>query len=256
VIGNACIMRDEQIGRATRSLRHRRGWRQSDVSARARRPRSALVDLEAGRIGHLKVDVIRDLLEAMGARVVIDVLAGASDPRLLVDAGHADLEEYWKRRLERWGWIVRAEVSFNRYGDRGRIDLLAFHPATGALLVIEIKTVLWDLQALLGSLDVKVRNARYIAADFGWPVRQVVRVVVVAGSTTTRRVIASHEALFAEFDHRGRAAISWTRRPGDQRPRGLLILTKVPEVARGDARRAGRRRVRLSAAHSRLAAAT
>jgi hypothetical protein len=254
VIGNASIMRDEQIGRATRSLRHRRGWRQRDVSARARRPRSALVDLEAGRIGHLKVDVIRDLLEAMGARLVIDVLAGASDPRLLVDAGHAFLQEYWKRRLERWGWIVRAEVSFNRYGDRGRIDLLAFHPATGTLLVVEIKTVLWDLQSLLGALDVKVRNARFVAMDVGWPVRHVVPVVIVAGSTTTRRVIAAHEALFAAFELRGRAAISWAREAGDHRPRGLLILTKVPDVARGDARRAGRRRVRLSAAPSRLAA--
>ncbi|HJP70384.1 MAG TPA: helix-turn-helix transcriptional regulator [Candidatus Limnocylindria bacterium] len=249
-------MRDEQIGRSARSLRHRRGWRQKDVSERARRPRSALVDLEAGRIGNLKVDTIRDLLEAIGARLVIDVVGGAGDPRLLIDAGHAFLEEFWKRRLERWGWLVRAEVSFNRYGERGRIDLLAFHRATGTLLVIEIKTVLWDLQALLGSLDVKVRNARFIAADYGWQVRRVVPVAVVAGSSTTRRAIASHEALFAPFELRGRGAISWARRPrSESAPRGVLILTKLPDVARGDLRRAGRRRVRLTAVISRSTAA-
>lgn len=247
-------MRDERIGRSARSLRHRHGWRQQDVSERARRPRSALVDLEAGRIGNLKVDTIRNLLEAMGARLV-EVAGGASDPRLLIDAGHALLEEYWKRRLERWGWLVRAEISFNRYGERGRIDLLAFHPATGTLLVVEIKTVLRDLQALLGSLDIKVRNARFVAADVGWPIRRVVPVVVASGSSTTRRVISSHEALFAPFELRGRRAIGWLRdSTGGMRPRGILILTKVPDVARGDLRRAGRRRVRLSAAGSRSAA--
>jgi hypothetical protein len=212
------------------------------------------VDLEAGRIGRLKVDVIRDLLEAMGARLVIDVLAGASDPRLLVDAGHAFLQEYWKRRLERWGWIVRAEVSFSRYGERGRIDLLAFHPASGTLLVIEVKTVLWDLQALLGLLDVKARNARSVAAEMGWPVRRITPVIIVAGGSTTRRVVAAHGALFSPFDVRGRAATSWIRRPdAGVQPRGLLIFTKLPNVARGDLRRAGRRRVRLSTAGSRSA---
>lgn len=226
------------------------------MAERARRPRSALVDLEAGRIGRLKVDAIRDFLEALGARLVLDLVGGASDPRLLIDAGHALLQEYWKRRLERWGWIVRAEVSFNRYGDRGRMDLLAFHPAAGTLLVIEIKTVLWDLQALLGSLDVKVRNARYVAADVGWPVRHIVPVVIVAGSTTSRRVVAAHESLFASFELRGRAAIGWARNPHGHRPRGALIFTKLPDVARRDARRAGRRRVRPTAAGPRLVGRT
>ena len=247
-------MRDEQIGRSVRSLRHRRGWRQIDVCERARRPRSAVIQLEAGRIGRLRVDVVRDVLEAMGARLVIDVSVGASDPRLLVDAGHAYLAEHWKRRLERWGWLVRAEVSFSRFGERGRIDLLAFHPASGTLLVIEVKTVLWDLQALFGLLDVKARNARFVAADMGWPVRRITPVIFVAGGSTTRRVVAAHSALFAPFDLRGRAATSWIRRPDAAiQPRGLLILTKLPDVARGDLRRAGRRRVRLSTAGSRSA---
>lgn len=246
-------MRDEQIGRFVRQLRHRRGWRQADLSERARRPRSALVDLEAGRIGRLTVDAIRDFIEALGGRLTIEATSGASDPRLLIDAGHAFLQEHWKRRLERWGWLVRAEVSFNHYGDRGRVDLMAFHPATGVLLIIEIKTVLWDVQALLGSLDVRVRVAPLVARQLGWQPRVVVPVIVFDAATTVRRRLKDHAALFAPFELRGREAISWLRTPMKpmKPPAGAIILTKLPDVAVGDGRRAGRRRVRRPVAHSR-----
>lgn len=41
-------------------------------------------------------------------------------------------------------------MSFNHYGDRGRYDILAFHPPTGILLVVEVKTGIGDVQATLG----------------------------------------------------------------------------------------------------------
>ncbi len=237
-------MRDEEIGRSVRSLRHRRGWRQADLSERAHRPRSALIDLEAGRLGGLRLDTIRHVAEALGARLTLTLVSGAGDPRLLVDAGHALLQDRWKSRLERWDWLVRAEVSFNRYGERGRIDLLAYHPQLRILLVVEIKTVLWDLQALLGALDGKVRLAPYSARELGWHPRIAVPVLVVAAGTTVRRRLTEHASLFAPFEVRGRAANAWLRRPADP-PSGVLILTELPDVARGDRRRVGRRRVRL-----------
>jgi len=243
-------MRDEEIGRSIRMLRHRRGWRQTDLSARARRPRSAIIDLEAGRLGNLKLDVIRDVVDALGGRIVVTFSSGAADPRLLVDAGHAFLQDRWKSTLERLSWSVRAEVSFNRYGERGRIDLLAYHPALRVLLVVEIKTVLWDLQALLGALDVKVRLAPWSARELGWQPRITLPMIVLASGTTVRRRVAAHASLFAPFDRRGRAALAWLREPTDE-PGGFLVLTLVPHVARGDLRRAGRRRVRPTPSSSR-----
>jgi transcriptional regulator with XRE-family HTH domain len=244
------IMRDEEIGRSVRTLRHRRGWRQTDLSERANRPRSALVDLEAGRLGALKLDTIRAFADALGARFTLTLASGAGDPRLLIDAGHAFLQDHWKSTLQRWGWLVRAEVSFNHYGERGRIDLLAYHPTLRILLVIEIKTVLWDIQALLGGLDVKVRVAPFTARELGWQPRITLPGILLAAGTTVRRRIDEHTSLFAPFDLRGRAAISWLRRPEDG-PHGLLILTELPDVAPGDRRRAGRRRVRLSSSSPR-----
>ena len=49
------------------------------------------------------------------------------------------------RLLRSMGWEVATEISFNMRGDRGTIDILAFHAATGSLLVIEIKSVVPDL---------------------------------------------------------------------------------------------------------------
>jgi hypothetical protein len=141
-------------------------------------------------------------------------------------------------------------VSFNRYGERGRIDLLAYHPALRILLVVEIKTVLWDLQGLLGSLDVKVRIAPFAARDLGWDPRTTLPAIVIASGTTVRRRLVEHASLFAPFELRGRQAASWVRRPTPG-PHGLLILSEVPDVASGDRRRAGRRRVRLVGAQAR-----
>ena len=65
------------------------------------------------------------------------------------------------------GWSVRPEVSFNHYGDRGRVDLLAFHAASGVALVIEVKGSIGDLQDALGRLDVKLRLGRSLADASG-----------------------------------------------------------------------------------------
>lgn len=118
-----------------------------------------------------------------------------------------------KLRLERWGWLVRVEVSYSRYGERGRIDLLAWHPATRLLLVVEIKTDLVDVQQLLGSLDVKARLARHVAATHGWDADAVVPAIVFAEDRTVRRRLTMLDTLFDRFGVRGRAAISWLRSP-------------------------------------------
>jgi transcriptional regulator with XRE-family HTH domain len=249
-------MRYETIGRLVRALRQRRGWRQDDLSDRARRPRSALVSLEAGRLDRLTVGALRDFAHALDARLVITMEPASGSARVLLDAGHAFLQNLWKGRLEQWGWLVRAEVSFNHYGDRGRIDLLAFHPATGILLVIEIKTALVDIQALLGGLDVKVRVAPTLSNRFGWGrPTATIPMLVAAASSTARRRLADHAALFDPLAVRGRGATSWLRRPGSASPpSGLLALTKVPNVVYGDRNRGGRHRVRLARTDSRSAA--
>jgi hypothetical protein len=91
---------------------------------------------------------------------------------------------------------VVPEATFNIYGERGSIDVLAFHPATGALLVIEVKSAIPDVQATLSGIDRKARLAAKVAAARGWRATSVSRWLVVPGDSTTRRRIAAHETTF------------------------------------------------------------
>lgn len=105
------------------------------------------------------------------------------------------------QRLAGFGWEVRVEVSFNHFGDRGRIDLIAYDAPRGILLVVEIKSALGDLQETLGRLDVKVRLGRQIAHELGWTeIATVIPTLVVGESARTandrgpRRAIRSLRA--------------------------------------------------------------
>jgi hypothetical protein len=89
----------------------------------------------------------------------------------MLNARHARLHELVARHLAALpGWSFVPEVSFAIYGDRGVIDILCFHAGRQALLVIELKTDIVDVNELVGTLDRKARLASQIARDRAWPV--------------------------------------------------------------------------------------
>ena len=201
---------------------------QAALSARAGVSRQAVSLLECGRARRLKMGAVEGIFAALGARIDARVLWNGPELDRLLDAGHAALGARIKRRLERWGWVVRVEVSYSRYGERGRIDLLAWHPVLRVLLVVEVKTSLVDVQALLGSLDVKTRLARHVAEQLGWEVRSVVPAIAFADDRTTRRRLTQLDTLFDRFSLRGRACVTWLRQPNGT-PSGLLwFVTSDP----------------------------
>jgi len=237
-------MDDARIGRTIRVLRQRRGWRQVDLAARSGLSRSAVSDIERGRIGRYTISSVRRLLRALEADGELAVRWGApGDLDRLLDRDHALLVQAWADLHRRHGWQVWPEASFSVYGERGRIDLLAFHPPTGVLVVSEMKTGLWNLQDTLGRLDAKVRLARSVAAERGWEVRRVVGALIVAEGRTARRRVAEHAALFAGYETRGRAARAFVRGPRAA-VRGLLAFVTLPNSNHGRSRRAGQRSVR------------
>jgi hypothetical protein len=172
----------------------------------------------------LRIRAIEAVIGAVGARVDIRLLWNGPELDRLFDVGHAAMSAAVKRQLERLGWIARVEVSYSRYGERGRMDLLAWHPQSRSLLVIEIKTELVDVQDLLGTLDAKARLAPGVAHDLGWHVGPVIPAIVFAESRTTRDRVARLGTLFDRYAVRGRAPTAWLRRPVGA-PSGLLWLT-------------------------------
>lgn len=249
-------MDDQRIGRVILILRQRRGWRQADLADKSGVSQSTISDIERGRIDRYTVATIRRVLRALDATAALDVnWGGRGDLDRLMDADHARVMQAWADRHRQTGWDVWNEASYSIYGERGRIDQLAFHPPTGILEVTEGKTGIWDVQETLGRLDAKVRLAPRVAAQRGWRVRKVVGALVIADGRTVRRRVADHATLFARYETRGRAAYAFVRDPR-RAAEGLLVFVPLPRTNQGGLRRAGQRRVRLRTASVSVAASS
>lgn len=218
-------------------LRIRRGWRLRDVAERAGLSTATIGRTELGSIR--SVSVVRTHAAVLDIRVEWRVAGRGADVARLLDEEHAAMVETMAASLARAGWQVEAESSYSLYGERGRIDLLAFDPSTKLLAVVEVKTELADLQDLFGSLNAKARLAPAIGRRHGWPSSRVVTVLAVAATAANRTIVGAHPALFTSFERR------WSR--GHRLPRfgEDRVLLWIPAAAAG--RRtwlAGRRRVR------------
>jgi transcriptional regulator with XRE-family HTH domain len=218
-------------------LRIRRGWRLRDLAVHCGLSPATIGRTELGSIS--SVAVLRAHAAALDLRVEIRLVGRGTDVARLLDDEHAAIVETLAAALVRAGWAVEPEASYSEYGERGRIDLLAFDPARRVLEVVEVKTELADLQDLFGSLDVKVRLAPMLGRRRGWSPSRVVRVLAVAATAANRSVVHTHPALFAPFESRS------------LRDRGLpvrdqeRVLLWIPASAAGRRRwLAGRRRVR------------
>jgi len=173
--------------------------------------------IERGHLSTVTLDAIREVAGALDLRVdVVGRWRGGDLDRLLA-AGHSALHESVARHLGGLrGWQFASEVSFSNYGDRGVIDLLAWHEPTRSLLVIELKTELMDMNELIGTLDRKRRNAAQIARERGWLVdpSSVSVWVIVVNSSTNRQRAADHATMLrTAYPLDGRAVRSWLREP-------------------------------------------
>jgi transcriptional regulator with XRE-family HTH domain len=219
-----------RLGLSIRALRRRRRWTQQHLAAQARVSRSVVGRIENGEAARLAVHTLLSVAAALGASVSLRILWHGEGLDRLLDAAHAQLTDRVVRLLLESGWQAVTEVSFNIRGDRGTIDILAFHEPSGSLLVIEIKSVLPDLQSMLGTLDRKARVAAEIGRGRGWRVTTVSRLVVLPDDRTARRRVEQHEAIFSStLPSRTVAVRRWLRDPVG-RLAGVLFLTDAREA--------------------------
>jgi transcriptional regulator with XRE-family HTH domain len=207
---------DQRFGAVVRFLRLRMRWRQIDLARRARVSQSAVSRIERGHIGTVTLDTIRQVLAALDARGDVVVRWRGGDLDRMVGAAHSALHESVAARLRSLtGWQLAPEVSFSIWGERGVIDILAWHEPTRSLLVIELKTELIDFNEVLGTLDRKVRLAREIAAERGWtrPSSVSAWLVVVDTSTNRHRARAHATMLRSALPADGRTMRRWLARP-------------------------------------------
>jgi transcriptional regulator with XRE-family HTH domain len=232
-----------RFGRAVRALRFRRGWRQADVAERAAVSRAIVGRVERGERTGLSIDDIDRVAEALGATADLRLSWQGEGMDRLLDEAHARLVDAVVRRLRALGWDVAVEVTFSRYGERGSIDVMAFHPGCRALVVIEVKSVTPDMQAMIAGIDRKARLAPALALDRGWDAAVVARVLVIGDTRTNRRRLDEHQAtLSVALPARTRDVLRWLHDPAGGAVSGIWILSDG-RLADGTRRR--RHRVRL-----------
>lgn len=238
-------MNDIQIGRIGRALRHRAHLTQEDLAARTGVSQGTISLFERGRLSGMTIGKIRGIVAGLDAELVLIATWRGGDLDRLLDARHARLGDDIAERLGDGGWEVMPEVSYSSFGERGSIDLVAWHMATSTLLVIEVKSEITSIEETLRKHDAKVRLAPKIVRErFGWEPRIVARLLVLPEHRTIRRQVEDKPILFGRaYPDRAVAVRRWLRAP--EGPLAGLVFLPNSHVVRGMRQSQIRKRVRV-----------
>ena len=184
------VMLSTAAARSVRETRVARGWTQAHLAERAEVSRTLVSKVECGRrpVSIASVAAIADALGSLVQLTIKSPLLVRSST--IHDSVHARCCAYAQRRLERAGWLVTREVPIGSGGTRGWIDLLAFHPGSGAVLVIEIKTEIDDLGRIERTLGWYEREAVRAAREHGWTPRAVSSALLAIDSLAVAEALA------------------------------------------------------------------
>jgi transcriptional regulator with XRE-family HTH domain len=237
-------------------LRHRVGLRQSDVAARVGIAQTTVSAIERGRLDHLGLSTLAKVAGSLDADLVVFIRWRGGELDRLLDERHATLVARIAEIVERAGWETQPELTFSEYGERGSIDLVAWHPSTRTLLVIEVKTELTSVEETLRKHDLKVRLApKLVRERLGWEPARVGRLLVLPDESTARRRVGRHAALFDRaFPFRALALRRWLRTPtSPMSGLAFVSLRRAGAGRSGPTRRVRRPRDQGSMARDRMA---
>lgn len=209
------VMDDRRVGRIIREVRIRRSWRQRDLADAAGVSQGLISRIELGRFGSLSLARIRKVGDVLDIRISLDAWWQSGDVDRLLDRGHAALVDHVVATLRADGWITRVEVTFNHFGERGAADVVAWRPEECILLIVEVKTMIGDIQATASTFERKVRILPdALLEEAGWRPRTVARLLVIAETHANRAVVRDHPAIFdAIWPARTSETRRWLRRP-------------------------------------------
>ncbi len=225
-----------------RLSRERKGRRQLDIAEDVGVTRQCVSLLERGQLDSFSVHTVRAIAAAVGIDLPFAPRGRGAQLDRLVDEEHSSMVDQVVRRLATLGWEAMIEFSFNDFGDRGSVDVLAWHAERRALLVIETKSRLANLQETCRSLDTKARVVPRMAAQArGWRAAVVGVVLVLQESSRERAAVARREAIFStSFPVRALELREWFRRP-DRPVRGLWFLRNATTSCVEHGTKAGKR---------------
>lgn len=204
------------------------GWSQRTLAAKVGVSRATIAAIELGRLDPT-LDRTAAIAAALGYELELAFLA----PKVIGDGRQRDLVHavcsgFIDRRLGRASWEVDGEVYFEDGDWRGWIDILAFDPRTGTLLVIEIKTRIDDAGAIERQIGWYARVARRLARDRGWAVRRVeCWLIALCTDEVEQAITINRDVLARAFPRRAEdlvATIDGTPPASGGLTRGLAVI--------------------------------
>jgi len=244
-------MDDRTNGLVIRALRRRRGWRQSDLAARAGVSQSTISRAERGWLDDLTLRSTRAIFTALEARVQLTPRWRGAELERLLDEDHAVIVAEVARRLERFGWEVEVEVTYSEFGERGSIDVLGLKPGARAAVVVEVKTDIASSEAVGRKVDEKARLVpKIVAVRNGWAPASIGRLVVMPESMRLRRLVDRYPVMGRMFPVKAVAVRRWLRVPVGAMAGLWFLSNTTPRTAR-EGRRPATRRVRSGSSLSR-----
>jgi transcriptional regulator with XRE-family HTH domain len=206
---------DLKVGAILRAVRLKARLRQVDVAARAGVSQSRVSDVERGRLTSLSIGAVRAIAGALAVRLELLPRWRGGEVDRLLDRAHAAIGEVVIAELRSADFEVLIEYGFNHFGERGSVDIVGWQGSTRALLIIELKSQVFDLQNLHASFGRKARLVPpLLDQERGWAPHSLGRVLVMPSTTVNRSVIERHPQAFgATFPSRTRQIRRWLRSP-------------------------------------------
>lgn len=198
---------------------------QQSVADAAGIARGYLAAIEQGA-ANPTVHVVGDIARALGVEVRFDVRAPVVLESPQRDIVHARCIAYVERRLRSGGWLTAHEVEIALGRSHGWIDVLAFDPHSGCLLVVEVKSILDDLGAAERQVGWYSRAAIDPARRLGWRPRRIVAWLLVAATEQAEvTLLANRDLLGTSFPTRAPAMLRWLiEGQHSPMPRGLALI--------------------------------
>ncbi|HEU4572400.1 MAG TPA: helix-turn-helix domain-containing protein [Candidatus Limnocylindrales bacterium] len=171
--------------------------------------RGHLANIEAGR-ANLSIDLMERIADRLGQRLDLTV----EPPRFIAprrphDTVHAWCSGYVTRHFHAVGWVTAREVDVSAGNVHGWIDLFAFEPGTGTLVIVEIKTRVDDLGGIERQVGWYERQAARAARQLGWrPRRIVVWLIVLASDEVEQILVTSRDLIDQAFPGRAAAILA------------------------------------------------
>jgi transcriptional regulator with XRE-family HTH domain len=200
---------------------------QAQVADAAGVGRSVVSLVEQGRLEETSFRSVRRIGSVLGISLPIEPNWRGAELAKLLDERHSVLVRAVIDQLSAHGWQALPEHTFNEWGERGSIDIFAWQAVRRAVLCLEVKTRLVDLQDLLSTEDRKRRLAPNLARRLGWKPLLVGSILVVPDETWARNAVDRCRSVFdAKFPLRTADVRRWLKSP-DRDVGGIWFLVNA-----------------------------